>query len=64
MTQRMCPRLTKDILRFYVEHPGVAETPEGLARWRLLEQYVEDTCSCRKVDVEIKGAGLETSQPA
>jgi hypothetical protein len=42
-TEHEFPPLMGDVLRFYVEHPGVAETPEGLARWRLLEQYVEST---------------------
>jgi hypothetical protein len=37
------PRLAKGILSYYVEHPGTVESPEGLARWRLLEQYVEET---------------------
>ena len=45
MTEHEYPPLMRDVLRFYVEHPGVAETPEGLARWLgvLLEQYVEST---------------------
>ena len=37
------PRLAKDILSYYVKHPTAADTSEGLARWRLLEAYVEQT---------------------
>ena len=37
------PRLAKDILSYYVKHPMAADTCEGLARWRLLEEYVEQT---------------------
>jgi hypothetical protein len=37
------PGLVKDILRYYVKHPATADTTEGLARWRLLEDYVEQT---------------------
>jgi hypothetical protein len=29
------------ILRHYVEHPGTADTLEGLAGWRLLEDFVQ-----------------------
>jgi hypothetical protein len=36
-------RLAKDILSFYLEHPNTTESTEGLARWRLLDHYVEKT---------------------
>ena len=37
------PRLAKDLLSYYLKHPTTVETTEGLARWRLLEEYVERT---------------------
>lgn len=37
------PRLAKDILSYFIKHPMAADTCEGLARWRLLEEYVEQT---------------------
>ena len=43
MVDELPPRLVKDILGFYIDHPKVAESTEGLARWRLLERYVEQT---------------------
>ena len=30
-------------MSYYVTHPMAADTCEGLARWRLLEKYVEQT---------------------
>jgi hypothetical protein len=43
MTDASLPRLAKTILSYYVKHPLAADTTEGLARWRLLEEYVEKT---------------------
>jgi hypothetical protein len=43
MTDASSPRLAKTILSYYVKHPMAADTTEGLARWRLLEEYVEKT---------------------
>lgn len=43
MIRDTSPRLVKDILSYYVKHPFAADTCEGLARWRLLEEYVEQT---------------------
>ena len=43
MTEESPPHLAKDILSYYVKHPMAADTCEGLARWRLLEEYVEQT---------------------
>jgi hypothetical protein len=43
MAEASPPRLAKDILSYYVKHPMAADTCEGLARWRLLEEYVEQT---------------------
>jgi hypothetical protein len=39
------PPLTKEIIRYYMRNPNAADTLEGLARWRLLEQTVHDTVS-------------------
>jgi hypothetical protein len=43
MAEESPPHLAKDILSYYVTHPMAADTCEGLARWRLLEKYVEQT---------------------
>jgi hypothetical protein len=32
-----------DLLNYYLTHPTAVDTSEGLARWRLLEEYVERT---------------------
>jgi hypothetical protein len=32
-----------DLLHYYLTHPTAVDTSEGLARWRLLEEYVERT---------------------
>ena len=43
MTDEDCPRLTRELLSYYTRHPQAADTSEGLARWRLLEEFVERT---------------------
>jgi hypothetical protein len=43
MAEERPPHLAKEILSYYVKHPTAADTYEGLARWRLLEEYVEQT---------------------
>jgi hypothetical protein len=43
MAEEARPRLVKDILSCYIDTPNLVESTEGLARWRLLEQYVEET---------------------
>jgi hypothetical protein len=35
------PPLAREILEYFVRHPGGAETLEGLARWRLSQITVE-----------------------
>ena len=30
-------------MNYYLAHPSAVDTSEGLARWRLLEEYVERT---------------------
>ena len=42
-SQHRHPRLAKDILHYYLTHPAAVDTTEGLAHWRLLEEYVERT---------------------
>ena len=37
------PPLVRSILSFYLEHPTLVETNEGLARWRLLEERIDRT---------------------
>lgn len=32
------PGLVKDVLRYFLEHPHVIDTPEGVALFRLIEQ--------------------------
>ena len=44
-TEKIEPPLTQDIMRYYLRNPNVADTLEGLARWRLLEQTVHETVS-------------------
>jgi hypothetical protein len=34
------PRCAAEILQYYLAHPGSADTLEGLAGWRLLEDFV------------------------
>jgi hypothetical protein len=43
MPTQVHPRLAKELLGYYVKHPKAADTAEGLARWRLLAEYVERT---------------------
>jgi hypothetical protein len=43
LSEPLQPRLAKDVLRYYLTHPTAVDTCEGLARWRLLEEYVERT---------------------
>jgi hypothetical protein len=43
MTDEDCPRLARELLSYYTKHPQAADTSEGLARWRLLQEYVERT---------------------
>jgi len=35
------PVRARDILRHYVEHPGSADSLEGIAEWLLLEEVVQ-----------------------
>ncbi len=35
--------VAEDIVRYLVQHPGAADTLEGIARWRLAQQTVERT---------------------
>ena len=44
-TEKIEPPLTKDIMRYYLRNPQSADTLEGIARWRLLEQTVYETVS-------------------
>jgi hypothetical protein len=41
------PEMAKEVLRYFVRHPQAADSLEGVARWRLLEEsvqrYVEGT---------------------
>ncbi len=46
-------RLAKDIMRFYLRNQHVAETLEGLARWRLQEEQVSRTV--RDVQAALEG---------
>lgn len=39
------PALTREILQYYLRNPHAADTLEGIARWRLLEQTVHETVS-------------------
>jgi hypothetical protein len=43
MADEDCPRLARELLSYYTKHPQAADTSEGLARWRLLEEFVERT---------------------
>ena len=46
------PPLAKPLLSYCLEHPTTADTSEGFARWRLLEQYVEHTMRETEVALE------------
>jgi hypothetical protein len=39
------PRRAREILEHYLRNPGAADTLEGIAGWRLLEEFVQ-----RRVD--------------
>ncbi len=43
MGDQRSPPLAKDLLNYYLRNPASIDTSEGLARWRLLEEYVERT---------------------
>lgn len=43
MPNKVQPRLARDLLRLYLTNPTMVETIEGLARWRLAEQLIEQT---------------------
>jgi hypothetical protein len=34
--------VVRDIMRYFVQHPAAADSVEGIARWRLLQQRVQD----------------------
>jgi hypothetical protein len=34
------PQRARDILRYYVGHPGMTDTLEGIAGWRLVDEIV------------------------
>ena len=35
--------VVEQIMRYFTEHPQAADSLEGVARWRLLQQRVEET---------------------
>lgn len=34
--------VVRDIMRYFVQHPAAADSVEGIARWRLLQQRAQD----------------------
>jgi hypothetical protein len=40
---RPAQAVIKEIMRYFVEHPHALDSLEGVARWRLLQQRIEDT---------------------
>ena len=34
--------VVRDVMRYFVQHPAAADSLEGIARWRLLEQRAQD----------------------
>jgi hypothetical protein len=40
-TEASPPARAREILRHYVEHPGSADSLEGIAEWLLLEEVVQ-----------------------
>jgi hypothetical protein len=37
------PRLSRDVLSFFLRNPNAADSLEGVARWRLLDEAVRHT---------------------
>ena len=40
---RPAQAVIKEIMRYFVEHPHALDSLEGVARWRLLQQRIDDT---------------------
>jgi hypothetical protein len=58
MTQTRYPETAMRILRYFVRNPEAADTCEGIARWRLLEETIHHTTeeTARAVDwLEARG---------
>ena len=43
MPRKVQPKLARDLLKLYLTNPTLVETTEGLARWRLAEQLLDQT---------------------
>src|SRR5256885_1442549 len=62
--------VVRDVMRYFLQHPTAADTAEGIARWRLLEQRARDAVAetdaalellvARKIVKEIRVAGAPT----
>lgn len=42
MTQVEVSGVIRDVMRYFVQHPHAADSLEGIARWRLMEQRARD----------------------
>ncbi len=42
MTQVEVSGVVREVMRYFVHHPHAADSLEGIARWRLLEQRTRD----------------------
>lgn len=49
---RPAPAVIREIMRYFAEHPRTLDSLEGVARWRLLQQRIEDTVAETEVALE------------
>jgi hypothetical protein len=60
------PKLARDILRYLLRNPEAADTIEGLAHWRLMEQEIYRTTELTRSALEwlvARGFVMEVSLP-
>jgi hypothetical protein len=46
------PTIVKQVLGYFVRNPKAADTLEGVARWRLLEEQIQNSISQTETAVE------------
>lgn len=50
--QTKAPKVVPQILRYFGSNPGAADTLEGIARWRLLEEQISRSVKETQLAVE------------